>query len=57
MTRTIDLRYHTYDEPETSLNEPQPKSVGYEFEINSETTLETLYLHFERFCATIGFEV
>jgi len=57
MRRTIELRYSTYDEPNTRLIEPQPKSVIYEFEITDETKMDTLYAHFERFCEAIGYSV
>lgn len=57
MSRTIELRYSTYDETNTRLIESQPKNVSYEFEITDETELDTLYAHFERFCEAIGYSV
>jgi hypothetical protein len=57
MTRTIELRYTSYDEPETTLTEPQPQTVTYEFQVPDNISPDTLYLHFERFCTAIGVEI
>ena len=57
MSRTIELRYSTYDETSPRLVESQLKSVSYEFEITEETEMDTLYAHFERFCEAIGYSV